>query len=381
VEDDINQKSFASAKQTEGRSERRASLPIGRKVERGPAPFLNKLSLNSCSLEELDKLIASAAEEPYRAKQLYRWLYADRVTALEEMTNIPSKLLSFLSEIAEITVLEEENRQSAKAEENSGSIKFLFRLSDGLSIESVLLKDRGKLTACVSSQAGCRMGCKFCATASLGLKRNLLTAEILEQVRLMERACGAKLDNLVFMGMGEPLDNTENVIKALQILLDCYGYSHRKITLSTVGILPNLQRLFSIGTPVNLAVSINAPRETLRKELMPISAKYPLAELLTALKALPLQKRKRITLEYVLLGGVNDQEKDAKELLKLIRDIPVKINLIRFNRWDGAPFKKPKEEDVLRFQKILTDKGVTAFIRRSLGGEISGACGQLALKG
>jgi 23S rRNA (adenine2503-C2)-methyltransferase len=224
------------------------------------------------------------------------------------------------------------------------------------------------------------MGCKFCATATLGLKRNLLTAEILEQVRLLEGVAGEKLDNLVFMGMGEPLDNTENLIKALQLLLECYGYSHRKTTVSTVGLTPNIQRLFSLDTPVNLAVSINAPRQDLRRELMPISAKYPLDGLLAALKALPLQKRKRITLEYVLLGGVNDQEKDAKELLKIIKDIPVKINLIRFNGWSGSPYKRPIEKDVLAFQKVLTDRGFTAFIRRSLGGEINGACGQLALR-
>ncbi|MDR2105724.1 MAG: 23S rRNA (adenine(2503)-C(2))-methyltransferase RlmN [Deferribacteraceae bacterium] len=339
----------------------------------------SKLSINSCSLSELDALISAAGEKPYRAQQLYRWLYFDRVETFNEMSNIPVKLLNFLSEMAEITRLEEADRQES-ASGASGSIKFVFRLMDGVRIESVLLSDRGKLTACISTQAGCRMGCKFCATATLGLKRNLLTAEMLEQVKLLERAAGKKLDNLVFMGMGEPLDNTENLIKALQILLECYGYSHRKITVSTVGLIPNLQKLFSVETPVNLAVSINAPRQDLRRELMPISAKHPLDELLAALKALPLQKRKRITLEYVLLGGVNDQEKDARELLKIIKDLPVKINLIRFNTWAGAEYKRPIEKDVLAFQKALTDRGFTAFIRRSLGGGINGACGQLALR-
>ncbi|MDR2401235.1 MAG: 23S rRNA (adenine(2503)-C(2))-methyltransferase RlmN, partial [Deferribacteraceae bacterium] len=335
----------------------------------------SKLSINSCSLEELDKLIASAGEKPYRSKQIYRWLHTDKVTVFEEMTNIPAKLITLLSEISEITVLEEENRLTAQTAEDSGSIKFIFRLPDSLLIESVLLKDRGKLTACISSQAGCRMGCKFCATASLGFKRNLLAAEILEQARLLERAAGRKLDNLVFMGMGEPFDNTENLIKALKILLDSYGYSHRKITVSTVGIIPNLQKLFSMDAPVNLAVSVNAPRQELRRQLMPISAKYSLDALLAELRGLPLQKRKRITLEYVLLGGINDQERDAHDLLKIARTLPVKINLIRFNRWSGADYKKPEERDVLAFQKVLTDRGVTAFIRRSLGGEINGACG------
>jgi 23S rRNA (adenine2503-C2)-methyltransferase len=337
-----------------------------------------RISLNSCSFEEIEKLIAAAGEKPYRAKQLYRWLYADKVTSFDGMTNIPAKLISILSEMAEFTVLYEENR--SQAENDTDSVKFIFRLPDSNRIESVLLKDRGKLTACISTQAGCRMGCRFCATGSLGFKRNLLTAEILEQVRLIELSAGRKLDNIVFMGMGEPLDNVDNLIKALKILLDSYGYSHRKITLSTAGIIPALQKLFQIDTPVNLAVSINAPRQELRKELMPISAKYPLGELIAELKALPLQKRKRVTLEYVLLGGVNDRRSDAEEFLRLIRGLPIKVNLIRFNGWENSGYGKPKEDDVLLFQKILVDKGITTFIRRSLGGAINGACGQLALK-
>ncbi|GHU84647.1 dual-specificity RNA methyltransferase RlmN [Deferribacterales bacterium] len=326
-------------------------------------------------------LVVSLGESKYRAGQLFRWLYHERATNINSMSNISKTFRELLADNARILQLKELASVSSKID---GTTKVLFELEDGERIEAVVLPARGSLTACISSQVGCKMGCRFCATARIGYKRNLHTAEILEQLRQLEVLARAKfngnLTNIVFMGMGEPLDNYNNVLKAINIMLDDngYGYSHRRITLSSAGLAPKIKLMLDDGCNVNLAVSINAPDDDTRRAIMPINNKYNLAELMETLKGLDLQRRKRITIEYVMLGGLNDTAEHARSLMTLLRGLPVKINLIRYNGGGDANLKPPKEEDVLAFQSILTSHKYTTFIRKSLGADIFGACGQLA---
>jgi len=288
-----------------------------------------------------------------------------------------------LSEIAMFTTMEVVETRASKID---GSVKFLFRLSDGKHIEAVMLNDGRRYTACISSQVGCRMGCTFCSTAKLGLERNLTMGEIIKQVQRLNEYLAesdASLSNLVFMGMGEPLDNLDNVKKALDVLLDDegYGFSHKKITVSTCGVADKIEELFKMDTPVNLAVSLNSPDQEKRKSVMPIANKFSLNTLIDVLKKLPVQKRKSITIEYVLLKGVNDSLEDAKKLSILLKGLDnVKINLINYNTGGEAGYEPPSEKDTLKFQEYLIKNKIGVFIRKSLGSDIEGACGQLRAK-
>lgn len=319
----------------------------------------------------------------FRAAQIYKWVYHKGSESIEEMTDISVADRVKLTETACFTQMD---TADVRASKKDGSVKFLFRLADGEHIESVILNDGRRYTACISSQAGCRMGCTFCATAKIGLVRNLTAGEIIKQVkRLNEYLAGKdeKLNNLVFMGMGEPLDNLENVKTALSVLLsdDGYGFSHRKITVSTCGLTDKIKELFQMSTPVNLAVSLNATTEEQRKKLMPVTNKYPLAELMAELRKLPLQKRKSITIEYVLLKGVNDTPEDAHRLSKLLKGLDkVKVNLISYNTGGAASCEAPGEKETLKFQEYLINNKIGVFIRKSLGSDIEGACGQLRAK-
>jgi 23S rRNA (adenine2503-C2)-methyltransferase len=261
-------------------------------------------------------------------------------------------------------------------EGGDGVRKYLFTLEDGEAVESVLIPDEGRNTLCVSTQVGCAMGCEFCLTGTFKLKRNLTTAEIINQV------CAAKKDaeirNIVFMGMGEPLQNLDNLVRAIDIMLDGNGLqlSNRRITVSTCGLVPQMAELGSRVT-INLAVSLNATTDELRSQIMPINRKYPLKELLKACREFPLPSSRKITIEYVMIGGLNDSLEDAKRLLKLTSDIPNKVNLIPFNEHEGCGFKSPSQAAVDAFHKYLIDRNVTVITRSSRGGEISAACGQL----
>lgn len=337
--------------------------------------------IDCLSALELDDVIKSFNEQSFRSKQIYNWLYHNNVTSFDMMTNIPSSLREKLAKEYQFTYFEEVKRLTS----SDGSIKFLFKLEDNQHIESVLLRDGNRISGCISTQIGCRMGCKFCATATaVGFKRNLTVGEILNQVAVLRKSAeelfDEKLLNLVFMGMGEPLDNFENLKKALEILLDdnAFGFSHRKITVSTSGLIDGIKDFFAMETPVNLAVSINGPNQHIRQEIMPISYKYPLKDLINILKNVEIDKRKRITLEYVLLGGINDSLSHAKEFCQLIKGVKAKVNLISFNGSPFSTFKTPSEENVLQFQEYLINNNITVFIRKKLGQDISGACGQLA---
>lgn len=337
--------------------------------------------IDCLSAEEIKEVVENFSEQSFRGKQIYNWLYHNNVTSFDMMTNIPASLREKLSSEYEFTYFEEVKRLTS----SDGSIKFLFRLEDGESIESVLLSDGSRISGCISTQVGCRMGCKFCATAgAVGFKRNLTVGEILAQVAALRKSAEElfeeRLLNLVFMGMGEPLDNIDNLQKSLTILLDdeAFGFSHRKITVSTSGLISGIKKFFQMETPVNLAVSINAPNEKIRASIMPVTNKNHLNDLIQTLRNVDLDKRKRITLEYVLLGGVNDSLAHAKEFVQLIKGIKAKINLISYNGSPYSEFKTPNEKNVLQFQEYLINNNLTAFIRKKLGQDIAGACGQLA---
>jgi 23S rRNA (adenine2503-C2)-methyltransferase len=335
------------------------------------------VNLKDLSLEELEALIAGLGKERYRARQIMRWLYGRGATSFEEMTDLAKELRAELSRTARISSL------ALLAEERSpdGTRKYLFGLEDGNQVESVLIPDDGRLTLCISTQAGCAMGCRFCLTGMGGFARDLTAGEILDQIVRVAGALepGERITNCVLMGMGEPLANYDRVTGALGIMASDLGFglSRRRITLSTVGLIPQIKRLFAEGVPCRLAVSLNATTQKVRSFLMPISRRYPLSALLAACRALPLAPRERITFEYVLIQGVNDSDADAHRLAQILRGIRCKVNLIPLNECPGILFRRPQEKVVLRFQKVLMEAGYLTIIRESRGGAISAACGQL----
>lgn len=335
--------------------------------------------IKNYSASELEQWVQALGEKPFRARQLFRHLYVRNISSWSECTDLSRSFrnqLEFGSTLDALAV-------SKIDEAEDGTRKYLYRLHDGASIESVIIPDEERCTLCVSSQAGCALECSFCLTGSLGFKRNLTTAEIVDQVCRAKRdpVWGSRINSLVFMGMGEPLANYEAVIRALRIITDQNGMalSHRRVTLSTAGLIPQMRRLGS-DSPVNLAISLHAPDDALRTRLMPINRKYPLAELMRACREYPLPPRKRITFEYILLDGVNDSPKQAGELVKILKGVRAKVNLIPFNAHPGSTYRTPSEERIFAFQEVLQKAGLTAIIRKSRGQEISAACGQLAAR-
>ena len=336
-----------------------------------------KPNIKELSLKELEADLVQRGESSYRAKQVWQWLFQKRAVSFAEMTNLSAALRARLAEgytIGRLTLLRE-------AVSKDGTRKFLFGLSDDHSIESVLIPEAKRLTLCVSTQAGCGFGCAFCATAVLGLKRNLTANEIVDQILEASRTLSddRRITHIVLMGMGEPLANYDQTVSALQIMTDGewgIGISPRRVTLSTVGLVPQIEKLMA-ETRVNLAISLHAPNDELRGELMPVNRKYSLMQLLDCCRSLPIPRRKRITFEYVLLRGVNDSEQQARQLAKLLRDIPSKVNVIPFNPHPGSVYLRPAAEDIVRFENVLHDAGVQINVRRPRGDDIQAACGQL----
>ena len=330
------------------------------------------MDIKNFTLQELEAYIAGLGKERFRAKQIFKWLYQLDAMTFGEMTNLSKDFRQELEKIASISNLEPEVIEASA----DGTKKYLFRLADGNAIESVLIPDEDRTTLCISSQVGCAMGCEFCLTGTFKLTRNLTTAEIVNQVCAVKRL--EPVRNIVFMGMGEPLANLKNVIGALKILTDPDGFqfSTRKVTVSTAGLVPEMAELGAAVT-VNLAVSLNATTDEVRDRIMPINRRYPLKALLAACKAFPLPSRRWITMEYVMIRGVNDSLDDARRLVRLISNIPSKVNLIPFNEHDGCAFQTPNQDTIDRFHKFLLDKHVTVITRSSRGSDISAACGQL----
>lgn len=323
---------------------------------------------------------------PFRARQLFPWLYRTRAVDFSVMTDISREVRATLAQSFEIFRPEPVTVQLS----SDGTRKYLFAVREGDKVESVLIKQPTRYTLCVSSQVGCAMGCTFCRTAQMGLKRNLLASEIIGQVLAVQddiAKLGAEpFQNIVFMGMGEPLHNLENVVRAVRLLNDGLGlnFSARKITVSTSGLVPAMEKFGASGADANLAVSLNATTDEIRTGIMPVNRRWPLATLLDCLRRYPVTKRRRITIEYVMLRGINDSSADLERLPGLLRGIPVKVNLIPYNNNVGLglksdmPFQSSRREVVYHWQERLLSKGVTATVRWSKGEDISAACGQLA---
>jgi len=332
--------------------------------------------------EELWEILSKHAFKKYRANQIYKWLYTHHAQSFEEMTNITKAEREMLSQIFDISALRVVRTETS----SDGTRKFLFQLVDGHTIESVLIPDKDRQTLCVSSQVGCQQACRFCLTGSSGFTRNLKSFEIADQVleisRFLEQAETRGITNIVLMGMGEPLANFEEVVKALKVITseNGLGFSPRRVTVSTDGLVPEIAKLGKCGVKVNLAVSLNATCDDVRDSIMPVNRRYSLKVLLDACRRFPLEPRRRITFEYVLLKGVNDSPVDAQRLVKLLGGIKCKVNLIPFNPFPGSDFKRPDDEALRRFQKILLDHHFTAPVRESRGRDISAACGQLREK-
>ncbi len=328
---------------------------------------------------EMEEFFSSIGEKPFRARQVAKRIYKGNVLDFAKMTELSGPLREKLAKEATLDLPKIVDRQ----ESVDGTVKLLLEFEDGERVESVLIPDGERLTQCISTQVGCAMGCTFCRTASEGLTRSLDAAEIVSQVILAQNEGGfdKKVTNLVFMGMGEPLHNFEGTVKAVRILRSEYGLdiARRKITISTCGLVDKIKELPE-DMLLNLAISLNATTDEVRSELMPVNKKYPIRELLETLEGVSLTARGRFTIEYVLLGGVNDSLEDAKRLAKLLSPHRYKINLIPYNPHDESPFKAPTREAVKSFQTYMLDNKFTAVLRKSRGEDILAACGQLRAK-
>ncbi|OGL38449.1 MAG: 23S rRNA (adenine(2503)-C(2))-methyltransferase [Candidatus Schekmanbacteria bacterium GWA2_38_11] len=341
----------------------------------------DKIDLLSLSLAEIDRFLADLGLEGYRSSQIKRWIFKEGVTAFDQMSNLSKKTKSLLEKNSFLSRLKIEKILFS----SDGAKKYIFQVDQENTIESVLIPDKSRLTLCISTQAGCSRGCKFCLTGKKGLSRNLTSSEIINQVLEVKRDIGKeiRISNLVIMGMGEPLDNFENVKKTVTIMLDREGFdfSSRRITLSTSGVIPGIKDLIESGLNINLAVSLNASSDKKRDVLMPVNRAFPLKELIVMIKNYPLKKRSRITFEYILLGGINDSLEDAENLVRLLKGIKAKINLLNFNPFPGSKFSLSSPGRVLEFQNFLMSKNLAVNLRKSRGIDILAACGQLGGKG
>lgn len=338
---------------------------------------MGKTNLKELSPEELARFVRGLGLPEYRARQLLHWMFEKGAASLDEITEYSKELRAKLAGAAYIGDLVLRERLVS----SDGTEKYLYELEDGETIESVLIPEEDRFTLCVSSQAGCAMGCRFCRTGMDGLRRNLRAWEIVDQVLASAKLIRPRrLTNIVLMGMGEPLRNLSETSEALWRMTGLLKISRRRITLSTCGIVPAMLELPKRAPRVKLAVSLNAATDETRGKIMPINRKYPLAEVLAACRAYPLDRRSRITFEYVLMDGINDSPADARRLVVLLKGIPSKVNLIPLNEFEGCRFRAPSEEKVHEFQAVLIRAGRTALIRKSRGQDILASCGQLSGK-
>lgn len=333
------------------------------------------------SFDQIKEMLTAAGFEAFRAKQLYHWIFARDAENVDEMTNLPKPLLAWLRENAELGGMSLVRAQGPE----DGTRKVLFRLADGQHVESVIMRDEGagRTSYCLSSQVGCAMGCEFCLTGFGGFRRNMTVAEIVGQAILMRRQLMQPeelLHHIVFMGMGEPMHNLDAVIPALRLISDPEGFAHsrRRITVSTSGIVTGIDRLGGENLGIGLAVSLNATTDEVRTRIMPVNKKWPIADLIAALRRFPMEPRRRITVEYVLLKGVNDTPEDARRLIQLLRGVRCKVNLIMFNQSPHLHFQQVEEAVLNAFAKTLSEANYTVTVRWSKGRDVEAACGQLA---
>ena len=331
--------------------------------------------------EALERALAELGYPRFHAGQVFRWMYRRGITNVGEMTDLPRELRAALADRFRLSTPAVVHREKSV----DGTEKFALRLNDGRVIESVFIPDTPAMTFCISTQVGCAMACAFCLTGKMGLVRNLTAGEIVGQVRVLADALAMRgtAFNIVLMGMGEPLHNYDETMKALRILADDQGFRipPRRVTLSTVGLLPALERLAGEPMMPNLAISLHAPTDLQRGELVPLNRKYGVADVIAACKRFPLRKRSRITFEYVLLAGVNDSREDARRLARLLAGMKAKVNVIPLNAAAGIPFERPSDEAIDRFARIVAEHGVTVSVRKSRGRDIRAACGQLIVEG
>jgi 23S rRNA (adenine2503-C2)-methyltransferase len=337
--------------------------------------------LGSMDLAELEAALDAYGHPRFHARQVFSWIYAKGIIDFERMTDLSRPLRASLVEHFRISTPDVLARETS----SDGTVKFLLGLEDGRRIESVFIPDTPSQTFCISTQVGCAMKCGFCLTGKMGLVRNLSTVEIAGQVRVLTGELGLRNTrfNIVLMGMGEPLHNYDNTMKALRILNDPHGLaiSPKRVTLSTVGVLPALERLATEPLMPNLAISLHATTEDQRDALIPVNRKYGLEDILAAARKFPARRRNRITFEYVLLDRVNDTPEDARRLVRLLGNIRCKVNLIPLNEAAGIEFTRPSDERVNTFARILANAGLTVSVRRSRGRDIRAACGQLIVEG
>jgi 23S rRNA (adenine2503-C2)-methyltransferase len=340
-----------------------------------------RIDLAELERPDLEAAFEQRGADRFRARQVFRWIYRRGITAFDTMTDLPRPFREMLAHDFTMTTARVLDRERSA----DGTEKFRLGLADGAQIESVFIPDTPAMTFCVSTQVGCAVGCRFCLTGKMGLVRNLTAGEIVAQVRLLVDACGMRdiRFNIVLMGMGEPLHNYDQTMKALRILADEHGFavSPRRVTLSTVGLLPALERLAAEPLMPNLAISLHASTDRVRGDLVPLNRKYGVADIIEACRRFPLKRRSRITFEYVLLAGVNDSADDARQLASLLAGVKSKVNLIPLNPAPGIPFERPSDAAVDRFAKVLAEHHLTVSVRKSRGRDIRAACGQLIVDG
>ncbi len=332
--------------------------------------------LKSASIEELAVYVSALGEKPFRARQIYEWMHVKHVTSVDAMTNLPKGLREQLKERCSFTVLTQLEVQVSKQD---GTRKYLFGLSDGNVIESVFMRYRYGSSVCISSQAGCRMGCRFCASTLDGLVRNLTPGEMLEQIYRIGADTGERISHVVVMGSGEPLDNYDHLLRFLQLLTDAHGLhmSQRNVTVSTCGIVPRIRQLADEKLQITLALSLHAATQEKRRALMPIAEKYELAQVMEACDDYFEKTGRRMTFEYSLVGGVNDTDGDAAQLVRLLKGKNCHVNLIPVNPIRERDYVQSARPAVEAFQKRLEQQGISVTVRREMGRDIDGACGQL----
>ena len=337
-----------------------------------------KENIKNYNLEELKEVLKELGEKPYRAEQIFKWIMQENVTSFDEMTNISIELRNKLKEKFDLHVFKILQKQVSK----DGTKKYLFDVLDGNAIESVLMEYKHGFTICVSSQIGCKMGCKFCASTGVKFSRNLTAGEIVEQLLAIQRDENIKISNLVFMGIGEPLDNYDNVMQAIAILNNLKGINMgaRHISISTSGLVPRIYELADKNIQCTLSISLHSANNEKRSQMMPVNNVYNIEELMKACKYYTEKTNKRISFEYALAKESNDNLADAKELVKLLRGMLCHVNLIPINKIENGKYSKSTNENILKFRDYLNEKGIVATIRRELGSDIDAACGQLRKK-
>lgn len=338
----------------------------------------NKVALKNMTEEELKEFLVSIGEKAFRGSQIFSWIYKGAKT-FDDMNNIPKSLREKLEEVSYIGNIKQELRLESKVDKTK---KYLFLLNDGNIIETVMMDYEDRVTVCISNQVGCRMGCNFCASTLEGLIRNLEPWEILDQIMKIQEDTGKRVSNLVLMGSGEPLDNYDNTIKFLKLVNEKNGLNigYRHITLSTCGLVPRMYDLADLGLPINLALSLHSPFDEKRQEIMPVAKAYKVNQLIDACKYYIKKTNRRVTFEYSLIKGVNDSEKEAKEIVRLLKGMLCHVNLIPINKVEEREYERPDKSYIYKFRDYLEKNNIPATVRISMGSDIGGACGQLRRK-